>query len=112
MIRTSLKLVLGCTLLVLGGCSSSATTKPSEGGEEVTQAAEKAPVIVEVVGRDQRIIVRSGATGPTYSLRNVQGETLVPAMTLQTMQAQHPDLARKVATMSASNDVGAWAGVE
>ena len=112
MIRTLSNLAITITFLGIAGCTSSnSTTKPSEQGEEVTRA-NAAPVIVEVVSRDQRIVVRSGDTGATYSLLNSKGQTVVPAMDLIQLQAHHPELARRIGTMNASADNTVWAGVE
>lgn len=114
-IKSLLFLIAGA---VMGGCASSATTKPTlEQGEEVAAAAKPAaavaaPVIVEIVSRDSRIVVRATNAGPSYSVRGASGEVIVPEMSLPAMQASHPDLARRIGTMNASAGNTAWAGVE
>jgi hypothetical protein len=112
MIRTSSKLLVACVLSGLFGCSSGPTTTPSEQGEEITRADQSAPVIVEVVSRDTRITVRTGQSGPTYSVRDQHGEVIVPEMSLPTLEARHPELARRIGTMNASGVPEVWAGIE
>jgi len=105
-------LALTVTFLSIAGCTSSATTKPSEHGEEVTRADAAAPVIVEVVSRDQRIVVHAGTDGPTYTVRDSHGQVVIPSMDLNALQARHPEVARRIDSMNAAAEHTAWAGVE
>lgn len=91
-------------LLGLAGCSSGMTT-------DAVAPAEN-PVIVRVVSRDSTIVARATGQGTVYSVENKAGQTVVPSMTLQQMQASNPNLAHHVRTMNASADHTAWAGVE
>jgi hypothetical protein len=70
------------------------------------------PVIVRVVNRDTTITARAGTNGPVYSMENSHGQVLVPAMTMNQMQATHPDLARQIQATHAKADTGAWAGID
>lgn len=111
MIRCSIQSLALLAAIAATGCSSAPTTQPSkENGEEITKASE--PVIVQIVSRDSRITVRSTSAGPTYSVSDANGTTVVPAMSLPQLQANHPELARHINTMNAAASNTAWAGVE
>jgi hypothetical protein len=67
---------------------------------------------VRVVSRDSTIIARAGRNGPVYSMQDKSGQTIVPAMSLDSLQAQHPDIARRVQAMTAIDTASVWAGVD
>ena len=93
---TTLTIGIAC-LAATGQDQPAAPAKPAESS-----------VIVRVVGRDSTITVRAGSTAPTYSVENKSGQQMVAPATLDTLQAQQPEVARKVQAMQA----GAWAGLE
>ncbi len=50
------------------------------------------PVIVELVGRDQTITIRSGQRGIVYSIMTHDGNIVVPEMSATELQVKHPDV--------------------
>jgi hypothetical protein len=112
-------LMIAAIVLPLGigaaGCTSEKSGAKSENGQEITRTQNPRRVIVQVVGRDSTITVRAGIAGPTYSVSDSKGTTVVPESTLPQLQAAHPELARRIGAMNASTDSPAatvWAGVE
>jgi hypothetical protein len=100
--------------LCAAGCTPAKDGAKSENGQEITSTPPR-PVIVQVVGRDSTITVRAGTSGPTYSVSDSKGTTVVPESTLPQLQAAHPELARRIGAMNASTShtpESLWAGVE
>jgi hypothetical protein len=93
-------------------CSASAR----EPGKAVAAAAgpqDSGRIVVRIVSRDSTITARAGGkNGPVYSMQDKNGLTVVPAMTLQQLHAQRPEVARKVEAMSAVDTGAALAGTD
>ena len=70
------------------------------------------PVIVRVVSRDSTILARAGQRGAVYSVLSKDGQIVVPAMTVQQLQARRPDVARQVRAMTAADTSMIWAGMD
>ncbi|HVT90986.1 MAG TPA: hypothetical protein VHD56_19190 [Tepidisphaeraceae bacterium] len=74
----------------------------------VAETTPRGPVIVRVAGRESTITARASVNGPTYSVEDRSGQTVVPAMTINQLQARHPEIARHVQSITAS----AYAGMD
>ncbi|HTL31441.1 MAG TPA: hypothetical protein VL282_19560 [Tepidisphaeraceae bacterium] len=95
--------------VLLASVLAACATKPSN-----TAQAQAAPngktngrVIVKLVSRENTIVARAGANGPTYSLERKNGEVLVAPQTLSELRVNRPAMANEVQTLQA----GAWAGM-
>ena len=97
-------------LFLMGLAAGCAQSSHKSTVPEMTDSS--GDVIVRVVGSNETITAYTSAHGPIYAVHNNDGRQVSPPMTLQQMQAQNPDLARKVNTMNASSSHTAWAGVD
>jgi hypothetical protein len=66
-----------------------------------------AKVIARIASRHTTIVVRAGATEPTYSLETAAGEVLVKDMTLGELAQTNPEMRDRVRNMQAQV---LWAG--
>ena len=82
-------------------CASCSPTPPPPTPQTPPAAVSQGQIITQIVSRDQDIIVRAGATEPTYTLQTKTGEILVPAMTFGQLALNNPQLARTVRIMQA-----------
>lgn len=100
-------------VIALVGCKNAET---NQAPQKALAPSPAGPVIVRIVSRDTMITARAGnGSGPVYSQETAQGEKIVPAMSLQQLQAQHPDLATQVKMMQAgaiADIPHTWAGAD
>jgi hypothetical protein len=90
--------------LVCTACSPTPAPTPTPQTPptaSISAAASQAPIITQIVSRDQVIIVRAGPTEPTYAVQSKNGEILVPATTAGDLAVSNPELLQKVRTMQA-----------
>jgi len=93
-------------------CSASAR-EPGKAAAAAVEPEGSGRVVVRIVSRDSTITARAGGkNGPVYSMQDKNGETILPAMTLQQLHAQRPEVARKVEAMSAVDTGAALAGTD
>jgi hypothetical protein len=96
------------SILAIGlACGACASSEP----RAIESVDSSGPVIVRVQGRDSAIVARASIQGPVYTVQDQHGKTVVPGMTMPQLQANHPDLARHIKTMTTSSNSGAWAGI-
>jgi hypothetical protein len=93
-------LISAIVALVCVSCTSS--TPPAASALAPQSVAAQGPIITQIVSHNEVIIVRAGATEPTYSLQSKNGEILVPAITAGDLALAHPELLQKVRTMQAA----------
>ncbi len=90
----------GASDVVAGAAAEAGAVPPTDkavGDADVPDAV--GGVIVRLKGRDGIVVVRRGASGPTWSLETAEGEALVPAQSLDQLRTAHPELHRRFDTM-------------
>jgi hypothetical protein len=95
------------SLILVVACASCASKRAAV--VPAARAGEGGPVITQLVGREQTIVVRAGVNGPTYSVESKDGELLRPPMTIDELAMSDPELYRAVRSMQAGR---LWAGKE
>ena len=94
-------------LLAVASCSCSTSQRAMPVASRLTDPGT--PVIARIATRHQTIVVRSGPSGPTYSLETSAGEVLIGDMTLDQLAQKTPEMFRMVKSMQ---DGLLWAGTE
>jgi hypothetical protein len=84
-------LVTGLASVFSAGCSSD-TSAPVQGLQPQPAARGQSVVVVSLHTRDRIVDVCSGARGPQYTVRDKSGKVLAVRLTLDQLQAGHPDL--------------------
>jgi hypothetical protein len=88
-------IIASAVALVCASCS------PTPAPQTPPAAVSQGPIITQIASRDKVLIVRAGATEPTYTLQTKAGAVIVPAMTLGDLALNNPQLAQTVRTMQA-----------
>jgi hypothetical protein len=83
-------------------CASCSPTPAPPTPQTPPAAVSQGPIITQIASRDKVLIVRAGATEPTYTLQTKAGAVIVPAMTLGDLALNNPQLAQTVRTMQAA----------
>lgn len=76
-------------------------------------ASSTGPLITRLVSRDLDVAISSGIHGPVYTVTDRAGKTLVAGASLETLQADHPELYQRIAPAITSSDAHTpWAGLD
>jgi hypothetical protein len=90
-------IIASAITLVCASCFAGPATQPAAPLPTPAQGQ----IITQIVSRDKVIIVRAGATEPTYSLQTKSGEVLVPPTTAGDLAVSNPQLLKTIHTMQA-----------
>ncbi len=89
----SLVALVGCV-----GCSNARVTST-----QAHDAMKGHPVLLQLEGTDQTVVIASGPTDPFYSVITSDGEFLVRDLTLAELELNHPQLHDRIKSAIASN---------
>src|SRR5271156_464384 len=82
-------------------CGLSCSSSPTSAQPQARSSALQGPVILRIAGRHEDMVIRAGASGPTYSLESKDGSVLLAAMTLDELAVNNPQMFQTINTMQA-----------
>jgi hypothetical protein len=65
------------------------------------------PLILSIVSRHQTIQIHEGPTGPLYTVLDADGTIVVRSQSLESLQAQQPEIYNQIKTLNASDTIDA-----
>ncbi len=91
-------MIISVAVLWCVGCSKAQVTS-TRAHDVVTDH----PVLVQLEGTSQTVVIKSGPTGPLYSVITSDGEFMVRELTLAELELNHPQLHDRIKSAIASN---------
>ena len=92
----SLVALVGCV-----GCSNARITST-----QAHDALKGHPVLLQLEGTDQTVVIESGPTDPLYSVITSDGEFLVRDLTLAELELNHPGIHDRIESAISANHAG------
>ncbi len=99
-------LILCAVLIWCMGCSKDRDTSTHFVTEDPPVLAKDPPVIVRLEAKHETVVIKSGPTGPLYSVITGDGGFVVRDVTLAQLELNHPQVYRRVKSAIAANYAG------